>query len=249
MKSRMKIISSFFIICMLIWLALPGPGVPILAYHQVSPADEIYSVTAAQFEEQMHYLREQGYTAISLAELFNFYEGRFTLPDKPIIITFDDGYEDNLLTALPIMEKYKMRCTVFIVAGLVGTPEYLSWQQIADLQAGHTEIGSHTMSHIALGDSSPDQQRREVATSKAMLEEHVGSVKFFAYPYGQFTPMTQQILREAGYLGACSGIAGLNSKGVDVYALKRVNVPHPKYGLEEFRLRLLRANVYSKLGI
>jgi len=249
MKSRLKIISILFIICMLIWLVLPGPGVPILAYHQVSPADDIYSVTAAQFEEQMHYLREQGYTAISLAELLDSYEGRAVLPDKPIIITFDDGYEDNLLIALPIMEKYKMRCTIFIVSSLVGTPEYLSWQQIADLQAAHTEIGSHTMSHIALGDSSPEQQQREVSASKAMLEQYVGPVKFFAYPYGSFTPITQQILEKAGYLGACSGIAGLNSKGVDVYALKRINIPHPKYGLGEFRLRLLRGHIYSKLGI
>lgn len=247
--NRVVALSAFLIICILSWLIWPGPGVPILAYHQVSDADDIYSVTAAQFEEQMSYLKKQGYTSISLEELNNYYEGNFNLPDKPIIITFDDGYEDNLLAALPIMEKYNMRSTVFIVTGLVGTREYLSWQQIAEMKVRHTEIGSHSVSHIALGDSSPDQQRHEVTASKAMLEEHVGPVKFLAYPYGQFTPMTQQILREAGYLGACSGIAGLNSKGVDIYALKRVNVPHPKYGLGEFRLRLLRANIYSKLGI
>jgi len=247
--NRVLALSGFFVMCILSWLVWAGPGVPILAYHQVSEADDIYSVTAMQFEEQMSYLQEKGYTAISLEELFDFYEGKMSLPDKPIIITFDDGYEDNFLAALPIMEKYNMRSTVFIITGLVGTPDYLSWQQIAAMQASHTEIGSHTVSHIALGDSSPEQQRREIATSKAILEKYVGTVKFFAYPYGQFTAITQQILREAGYLGACSGIAGLNSKGVDVYALKRVNVPHPKYGLGEFRLRLLRANIYSKLGI
>jgi len=131
----------------------------------------------------------------------------------------------------------------------VGTTEYLSWQQIAEMQGRHTEIGSHTVSHIALGDSSPDEQRYEVATSKAILEQHIGPVKFFAYPYGQFTPITQQILSEEGYLAACSGIPGLNSKDTPVYALKRINVPHPRYGLGEFRLRLLRANIYSKLGI
>lgn len=246
---KMMALGAIFVVCALSWLLWPGVGVPILAYHQVSQADDVYSVTAAQFEEQMNYLHEQGYNAISLAELFDSYEGKGVLPAKPIIISFDDGYEDNLLAALPIMKKYKMRSTVFVVSSLVGTPDYLSWQQIADLQGGHTEIGSHTVSHVPLGESSPDQQRLEVATSKRVLEEHVGPVKFFAYPYGNFTSITQQILQEEGYLGACSGIAGLNNKGTDAYALKRVNVPHPKHGLGEFKLRLLRAKVYSKLGI
>ena len=247
--NRVIALSAFFVMCVVSWLFWAGPGVPILAYHQVSEEDDIYSVTAMQFEEQMGYLQEKGYTAISLEQLFDSYEGRAVLPNKPIIITFDDGYEDNFLAALPIMEKYNMRSTVFIVTSLVGTTDYLSWQQIADMQVRHTEIGSHTVSHIALSDYSVEQQRLEIASSKEILEEHIGPVKFFAYPYGQFTKVTQQLLGEAGYLGACSGIVGLNSKSAPVYVLKRINVPHPRYGLGEFRLRLLRANIYSKLGI
>lgn len=248
--NRVMALCALFMMCIVSWLGWPAAGVPILAYHQVSPDDDIYSVTVTQFEEQMRYLSEHGYTPIDLQQLFDFYEGKATLPDKPIIITFDDGYEDNYLTALPIMEKYNMRSTEFVITSLVGTPDYLSWQQISDMQARHTEIGSHTMTHVGLGDVSAEEQRREIVGSKAILEQHIGKpINFFAYPYGQFTPITEQLLREAGYQGACSGIAGLNSKGVDVYALKRVNVPHPKYGLGEFRLRLLRANIYSKLGI
>lgn len=237
-------------LCIAIWLSLPTVGVPVLAYHQVSESNEIYSVTSKQFEEQMDYLASNGYTAISLVELFDVYEGKAKLPNKPIIITFDDGYEDNLLAAVPIMEKYHMRGTVFVASGLVGTTEYLSWQQILELQARNTEIGSHTMSHLGLSSLTPEQQRREIVDSKAMLEQHIGrSVQFLAYPYGEFSPITEQLLKEAGYKGACSGIAGLNHKGTDVYALKRINVPHPKYGLLEFRVRLLRAHLYSKLGI
>ncbi|MBC8016465.1 MAG: polysaccharide deacetylase family protein [Sporomusaceae bacterium] len=249
--NRVMALCALVIVCIISWLMWwPAAGVPILAYHQVSPADEIYSVTGVQFEEQMSYLQEQGYTPINLQQLFDSYDGKGSLPDKPIIITFDDGYEDNLLAALPIMEKYNMRSTVFIITDMVGTSEYVSWQQIAEMQARNTEIGSHTMNHVGLGSVSADQQRLEILGSKKALEQHLGKpINFFAYPYGQFTPITQQLLREAGYRGACSGIAGLNSKGVDFYALKRVNVPHPRYGLWEFRLRLLRANLYSKLGI
>lgn len=243
-------LSAFFIVGIMSWLFWPTTSVPILAYHQVSEENDLYSVPAGQFAEQMEYLSVKGYHAISLEELFASYEGKGTLPSKAIVITFDDGYEDNFVTALPIMEKYNMKATVFVVPALVNTPDYLSWQQILAMQDRNIEIGSHTMNHIGLGGVSPEEQRKEIVDSKITLEQHIGKkVKFFAYPYGQFTPITEQLLREAGYQGASSGIPGLNNKATDAYALKRVNVPHPRYGLGEFRLRLLRAEIYSKLEI
>lgn len=250
MMNRFMALSAFFIVAIMSWLFWPEASVPILAYHQVSEENDLYSVPAEQFAEQMKYLSDKGYHAISLEELFASYEGKKTLPSKAIIITFDDGYEDNFLAALPIMEKYNMKATVFVVPALVNTPDYLSWQQILAMKDRNIEIGSHTMNHVGLGDVSPEEQRKEIVDSKITLEQHIGkTVKFFAYPYGQFTPVTQQLLREAGYQGASSGIPGLNNKATDAYALKRVNVPHPRYGLGEFRLRLLRAEIYSKLGI
>lgn len=248
--NKVVALSLCFLVSILSWLFWPTASVPILAYHQVSEVEDIYSVTAAQFEEQMNYLSSEGYTAISLEELFASYEGKFSLPKKPIIITFDDGYEDNFLTALPIMEKYHMRSTVFIVTDLVGTPEYLSWPEIREMQKRHTEIGSHTVSHVGLGNLTGEEQNRQILESKAILERYLGKpIKFLAYPYGQYSALTQQLLQQAGYKGACSGIPGQNGKEVDAYALKRVNVPHPQYGLGEFRLRLFRAHLYTKLGI
>jgi peptidoglycan/xylan/chitin deacetylase (PgdA/CDA1 family) len=128
-----------------------------------------------------------------LAELFASYEGKGILPSKPIVITFDDGYEDNFLTALPIMEKYNMKATVFIVPNLVNNPGYLSWQQITAMQDRQMEIGSHTMNHLGLSELNPDEQRREAIDSKAIIEQHIGrSVKFFAYPYGEFNHITSK---------------------------------------------------------
>ncbi len=233
------------------WLFWPTNAVPILAYHQVGGVDgEIYSVTVSQFEEQMKYLKKNGYRAISLEDLFNSYTGKTVLPEKPIVITFDDGYADNYLTALPIMEQYGMSATVFVVPSLIGTTDYLSWQQVIDMQERNTEIGSHTISHMGMNEINPTEQRREAAESKAVLESKIGApIQFFAYPYGQFSADAQKILKEAGYWGACSGLAGLNDTKTNSYALKRINVPHPKYGLWEFRLRLFRAHLYSKLGL
>ena len=208
--NRIMALCALLIACIAGWLVWwPAAGVPILAYHQVSAADEIYSVTAAQFEEQMNYLHENGYTSIHLQQLNDSFEGKFILPDKPIVITFDDGYEDNLLAALPIMEKYDMQSTIFIATSLVGTPDYLSWQQIADIQARNTEIGSHTMTHVGLASVSAEQQRFEIRGSKAALEQHLGMLcrrrrqcRIFT-PYGKPSPARGMPKRVCSPLRAC----------------------------------------------
>ncbi|HML32354.1 polysaccharide deacetylase family protein [Sporomusa sphaeroides] len=232
-----------------VWLLAPGTGVPILAYHQVSSAAEIYSIDPADFEQQMQYLANHGYTAVSLSELFAAREGTGRLPEKPVIITFDDGYADNYLTALPIMEKYRMKSTVFIITGQVGQPEYLTWEQIRDMQARTTEIASHTHSHLALTQIDQAVAAQELRRSKQLLEEHLQQpVEFLAYPFGQYNRQTMAAVQQAGYRGACTGLPGLGTTAGDAYQLKRVNVPRPKYGLWEFRLRLLRAQLYAKLS-
>lgn len=239
-----------FFVAALIWLALPAQGVPILAYHRVYDDDDLYSISPAQFEEHMRYLQENGYTAISMAELFAAWAGEKPLPAKPIVITFDDGYDDNLTNAQPIMEKYGMKGTMFIIGGFVGEPDYLTWEQIQELKSRGAEIGSHTMTHGALNEMSASEREYEVGMSKKLLEDHLGvPVDFLAYPYGGCDAAMQDILRQTGYRGACTGVAGLNSAGDNAYFLKRINIPRPKYGMGEFRLRLLRAQIYAKLGI
>ncbi|WP_093797179.1 polysaccharide deacetylase family protein [Sporomusa acidovorans] len=242
----MQIVAGLLLLFML-WLLAPGGGVPILAYHQVGSLPEIYSVDAAEFEEQMQYLAEHGYTAISLAELFAAGPGE--LPAKPVIIAFDDGYEDNYSAALPILEKYGLKGTVFVIAGQVGQPDYMTWEQLKDMQARNMEIGSHTYSHVALDELSPEEQLSELVRSKELLEANLGKpVQFLAYPYGRYNAATLTALKQAGYTAACTGLPGLGTTGGDVYQLKRVNVPRPKFGLWEFRLRLLRAQIYGKLS-
>lgn len=237
------------IVLLIVWLLAPGTGVPILAYHQINSAAEIYSVDPADFEQQMQYLANHGYTAVSLSELFDAREGTGRLPEKPVIITFDDGYADNYLTALPILEKYRMKSTVFIITSQVGQPEYLTWEQIRDMQARATEIASHTHSHMALNQIDQAMVAQELRRSKQLLEEQLQQpVEFLAYPFGQYNQHTLAAAQQAGYRGACTGLPGLGATAGDAYQLKRVNVPRPKYGLWEFRLRLLRAQLYAKLS-
>ncbi|HWR06929.1 polysaccharide deacetylase family protein [Sporomusa sp.] len=248
--TRLLKIAAIVALVIMVWLMTPGGGVPILAYHQVSSVPEVYSIDSGQFEEQMRYLAIQGYTAISFADLFAARAGTQSLPPKPVIITFDDGYDDNYLTALPVMARYGLKSTVFVIAGQVGQPGYLTWDQIKNMQSAGTEFGSHTFSHVALNEISQPQLMDELTRSKQLLEQNLARpVDFFAYPYGQYNLDTIAALKQAGYTGACTGLPGLGTTTDDAYQLKRVNIPRPKYGLWEFRLRLVRAHLYAKLSL
>ena len=228
----------------------PNNGVTVLAYHKVSNAPSIYSIDPDLFERQMSYLAGNGYSSISLPYLAEALAGKTPLPDKSIIITFDDGYEDNYLTALPIMEKYGMRAAVFIAVDKVSQPGYMSWDQINAMQAKGVDIGSHSMSHPALTDISPSEQTKEILASKKALEKHLNRpVNFIAYPYGKFNPEMFNLLRQVGYRGAFSGISGLNFPGDNPYTLKRISILSPKFDIWSFQFRLIRTMISSKLGL
>ncbi|MEG6584931.1 polysaccharide deacetylase family protein [Dendrosporobacter sp. 1207_IL3150] len=248
--AKMLALGAFFIVAIVSWLFDPVRGVPILAYHMVNEQQEVYSIDTKDFDSQMKYLMDNGYTAISLNEYFQAREGRWQLPKKPIIITFDDGYIDNYQTALPILEKYGLKSTVFVISEAVGQPGYMTWGQIKAMQTRNTEIGSHTVSHVPLAQVDFEEKKRQVSVSKETIERNLGRpIEFLAFPFGSYDTTMPEILKKAGYRGACTGITGLNRNAQEAYTLKRINVPRPKYGLWEFKVRLLRANIYSKLGI
>jgi peptidoglycan/xylan/chitin deacetylase (PgdA/CDA1 family) len=232
------------------WAVWPAAGVPILAYHKVGETEEAYSVAPADFERQMRHLAEEGYTAVTLAALVDHMTAGRPLPPKPVVITFDDGYADNYATALPILKKYGLRATVFVVTDFLGEETYMTWDEVKAMRAAGTEIGSHTLAHRDLTGLPPDERLKDLAASKAGLEWRLDApVKFLAYPFGRFDAPTIAALKQAGYRGAASTLVGLNRPGDDVYALKRINIPRSRWGMPEFRLRLIRANVYAKLGM
>ena len=230
-------------------LSWPNNSVAVLAYHKVSLSPGIYSITPKLFEEQMRYLADNGFKPISLNDLTEALSGEKTLPDKSIILTFDDGYEDNYLTALPIMEKYGMRAAVFIAVDKVSRPGYMSWDQITALRAKGIDIGSHSLSHPSLTDLSPAEQAKEIIASKTALEKRLGqSVDYLAYPNGKFDASMFTLLQQSGYRGAFSGIHGLNLPGDNPYILKRISILKPKFGMLSFRVRLMRALIASKFS-
>lgn len=231
-------------------LLYPPQGMPILAYHMINEGKSTYSVSPALFEEHMQYLQQEGYTAISLLEFAKAKKGKFTLPQKPVVITFDDGYEDNYTTALPILEKYGIKASVFMVVNDIGRKGYLSLEQLKEMERRNIEIGSHTANHLPLAKLSSDKKQEEIAISKLLLEwKGLKTVFFLAYPNGSYDDESQKFLKDGDYLGAVSGNSGLNTAETNPYLLHRINVPNPMFGLSEFKIRMFKADVYAKLGL
>ncbi|MDU2063577.1 MAG: polysaccharide deacetylase family protein [Sporomusaceae bacterium] len=229
------------------WHVAYHSGVPIIAYHEVAehdPSDleEDYRISPSEFTEQLAYLKAAGYHTVSLHEVAEAQAGRGTLPDKPIVLSFDDGYANNYTAALPLMEQQGFRGTVFVIVNSIGQEEYLTWDQIKDMQQRGIEIGSHTLNHVALAETPLPQKQQEIAGSKAALEAKLGRpVEFLAYPFGSYDQESFALLKEAGYRGACSGVSGYWLAGDEPYRLKRVNMHRPRWGLLEFKLRLWKA--------
>ena len=227
----------------------PPEGIPVFAYHKIGADGDTYSVPPAQFEEQLQYLQGEGYTTVSLLEIAKAKKGKLVLPPKPAVITFDDGYADNYTTALPLLEKYGMKGTVFMVVNDIGRKGYLTLEQLKEMEARQTEIGSHTANHLPLPSLPAEKKEEEIAISKLLLEwKGLKTIFFLAYPNGSYDADCGVLLKQNEYLGALTGDSGLNTFDTDPYYLKRVNVPQPRLGLTEFKLRLLWAQMHAKFG-
>ena len=214
----------------------------VLEYHSINNSHYVCSVNPDLFEREMKFLKDHGYTAISLSQFSSGLIDYSCLPPKPVLITFDDGYEDNYTNALPIMEKYGMHGTEFVIVNDVGQPGYLTWEQIEDMKRRKTDIESHTLSHRALKDLSREEQKQELYVSKLLLEKHLHCpVEYVAYPYGSYNEDTVELLGKLGYKEAFSSFPGVNTSMTNHYVIKRVPVLQPKtemvaFGLKELKL-------------
>jgi len=209
-----------------------GSGVPILMYHYIRvnpvPTDRIgfgLSVTPADFAAQMRYLSEHGFHAVTVAQVREHVLHNAPLPDHPVAITFDDGYDDAYTVARPILEEYHFTATFFIITGFVGQPRYMTWSQIIALDHEHYEIGSHTEHHVGLPNVSAPTRQLELAGSRAALEAHLGHpVVDFCYPSGEVNPTTELAVTQAGYLAATTTAPGWARPGDDPLRLPRVRI-------------------------
>ena len=237
------------------WLLTAQPsGFPILEYHMVkddAKPDEVrYAVPPAEFAVQLDYLMQEGYTTITPQDYARARKGKQELPAKPVILSFDDGYEDNWRVVLPMLQERRMKAVFYVVTNDIGQPGYMTWDNLFDLEHGGMEIGSHTANHIPLTTLTPTEQRDELRLSKLLLEwRGMGTIYSFSYPNGAYDDSIVTMLAEENYLTAVTGEAGLNTFETNPYRLHRVNIPAPHLGLTEFRLRLLKADLAARAAV
>jgi len=207
--------------------ASTGVHLPILLYHK----------TPANFDFQMKHLADAGYTPVFMQEVYMILTGKMAGPAKPVAITFDDGFSDQL-QATEILKKYNFKSTFYVLIGgeqsgwCIGVERkvttcgdsYLNWAQIKTLQgSGLIEIGSHTVDHLQLASLNEAAQRFQIFESKRILEQNLGvSVLSFCYPYGNFNTITERLAKEAGYNNATTTVGSEYQNPNLLFRLNRI---------------------------
>lgn len=234
------------------WLfARAEEGVPILVYHRVSDTDiNPTTLKVADFEAQLKYLVDNGYHVISPDDLLDAWASGKTLPSKPIVLTFDDGHEDIYKNVFPLLQKYNMRVTVFIVTDHIGMKDYLSWDFVRALQAGgYMDFESHTMSYKDLTTLKGDKLWNEIYGSKQALEWALQKpAKFIAYPQGKYTIEAEDTSKECGFRAGFIEDYGLAMNDSNSYVMTRIPVlGSNSHTLLRFQLRLKGSPIFAPL--
>lgn len=227
-----------------------GRTVMVLNYHKVVDEHMSLSVPLADFEQHMKWLQEYGYTSITPEELYNFIVNGSELPEKPVLITFDDGYKDNYTNAYPIMKKYGFKGTIFVVTGFLGVYDnYLTWEQAGELAENGFSIESHTHNHKSMTEASDDDISKELAKSRDTLKEKLGvEADFIAYPTGTYNLHIAELVKEAGYKGAFTIKYDNASRDSNVYAIERVPIFHTENTNKDFLERIQYLPLMYKYG-
>ena len=234
------------------WLfAQANNGVPILVYHRVSDTDKNPStLTVADFDAQLKFLADNGYHVIAPDDLLEAWASGKTLPTNPIVLTFDDGHEDIYKNVFPILQKYNMRATVFIVTDHIGMKDYLTWDVVRALQAGgFMDFESHTMSYKDLTTLKGDKLWNEIYGSKQAIEWALKKpAKFIAYPDGKYSVDAEDTSKEVGFRAGFIEDYGLAANDSNSYVLTRIPVLGSNSNtLLRFQLRLKGSPIFAPL--
>ncbi len=226
---------------------------PIFMYHNIAQAPRglrrwrsLY-VSPGAFARQMWLLKRLGYRGVSMADAMPFLRGE--QQGRIAVITLDDGYVDNLESAMPVLQRYGFTATCYVVSGRIG--RYNDWDaeklgvrkplmtsaQMRAWRDGGMEIGAHTRNHPRLSQCNDDQLLDEIAGSKADLEDALGSpVTQFCYPYGDMNDRVADVTRACGYIAATTTQRGRAVVGTDLWRLPRVQVAR-HHVLPQFAMR------------
>jgi peptidoglycan/xylan/chitin deacetylase (PgdA/CDA1 family) len=228
----------------LLFATISRAEVPILMYHKVDPtlaAGEL-NVHPKLFREQVRWLKDRGYTAITISQYLDHREGKIKLDlSRAIIITFDDGWRSTL-SALPALDEAGFKATFFVMSGFLDDEHSVNYLNFHDAQwlsrAGH-DVQSHTVSHFVTKEWTEVAMTEELGESKRKLESLLKKqVNVIAWPFGRHTPGTVEAAKKLDYRAALTITPGLNTDNTDAFHLKRINVDG-RCGLDAFKRAVL----------
>ncbi len=227
--------------------SLPLKGhIPVLMYHFIVPKDQAGAtsllLSVNDFHSQMWFLKTFGFRTISLDEFYAIKTGQTRARGRELVITFDDGDRSFIEQALPILERYKIQSVNFVIWNYVSQKKFKS-MNLEDVErlSRHplVTIGSHTLTHAALSEVSPEQARFEIVKSKEELENALNKkIYYFCYPIGSFNNEVMRFVEKVGYrLAFTTARKHLNGYPETLYSIVRIKV-HPKHNLFIFWLNV-----------
>jgi peptidoglycan/xylan/chitin deacetylase (PgdA/CDA1 family) len=232
---KVSLLTSLVIILLTVfyfaWLS-PRYTMPILMYHNIGYEKGSFFVSPENFIKQMEYIKKNGYEVVTFDELVGSIKDKKSLKRNKVVITFDDGYQDNFKYAYPILKKTGFPATVFLITDFMGKKftgegkEFMNWDEVIAMSKNRISFGGHTKTHFYLGAILDEKSAfEEIMGSKKLIEKKIGaSVDYFCYPSGGFCQRAKELVAQAGYKGACTTNRGFAHFNSDVYELKRIKV-------------------------
>lgn len=217
-------------------LKKPDVHFGILMYHQVTntppPKQRRFAVSPEIFEQQISYLVDRGYTFVTVDRLFDLVTSSSTPLDKTLALTFDDGYRSFYTNVFPVLKKYNIPATEYVITQDIGKQGSLTWDMLGELvNSGLVEIGAHTVNHLSLKALPVEKQRYQIGESKRILEEGLNiSVTTVAYPFGLYGKGTKEVVKDLGFKGAVSIFSGDKPTSTDTFAWRRVAITNADIG-------------------
>ena len=223
--------------------------VTVLAYHGFTreKSSKKMFVREQDFEEQMRFLKDQGYTVVSLERLYNFIERKQSLPAKSVVITIDDGWCSLYEIAYPILKKFGYPATIFLYTDFIDKTKCLNWYQLQEMAENGFDIQSHTQSHQNLSWANKNESfsqyfltvRQEIEQAEQIIETKIGvKPTFLAYPYGSYNDLVIAYLKKRGYRGGLTVTRAANPFFVDPFKVNRA-VIYGYYSINDFKKNLV----------
>ncbi len=213
--------------------------IPILMYHDIDDRANGLTVTPEALASQMDALEAAGFETVSMDTLLLALRGEpVRLPEKGVVLTFDDAYVGVYRKAYPILKKHGYTATLFVITGMVERKGYVNWEQVRELVAAGWTIGSHTVHHQDLRLLTGANLKAEMVPARKILQDNTGqSILSFCYPAGKYNDTVVEAVKAAGYYGAVTTNPGVAKLMDPAYTLKRVRIDG-REGLDAFRAKV-----------